>query len=163
MEAGMLPYQFTVCRLPDIVEKALSSLSPLAESRNITVINEISTQSYLHIDHERILQVFQNVVGNAIKFTPSGGTVRLGAHEKKGVITVEISDSGKGIPEDELEYVFMKFHQLPRGRAESRKGTGLGLAIVQQIIHAHGGKVWATSQSEKGATFYFTLPLAYVL
>jgi len=107
-----------------------------------------------------MLQVFRNIIGNAIKFTPENGKIKLEAKVKENFVEVAVHDSGIGIPKEDLERIFLKFQQVIPAKGDKIKGTGLGLATVKQITLAHGGKVWATSQVGQGSTFYITLPLA---
>jgi two-component system sensor histidine kinase GlrK len=162
MEAGMLKYQFMPTDLSALLKESLESLAPLAESKNISIDNQIAFLQPVKIDQERILQVFRNIIGNAIKFTHDNGRIKLQAHvyANEGFVEVQVHDTGIGIPEKDLERIFQKFQQISTAKEEKIKGTGLGLATVKQIILAHGGKVWATSQVGQGSTFYFTLPLA---
>ncbi|MFC1843684.1 ATP-binding protein [Thermodesulfobacteriota bacterium] len=162
MEAGMLRYQFTSTNLSALVKESLESLAPLAEAKNISINNKIELLQSVKADKERLLQVFRNIIGNAIKFTPDKGIITLEAqvHAKESLVGVLVHDSGIGIPEADLERIFHKFQQTIPAKGEKTKGTGLGLATVKHIILAHGGKVWATSQAGKGSTFHFTLPLA---
>ncbi len=160
MEAGMLVYHFTNTDLPTLVRDALQGLQPLAEAKSLDIVNNIAGLPPVKVDQERIMQVIRNLVGNAIKFTPEEGMITLSATPRGGMMEVAVQDTGIGIPEEDLERIFQKFQQVLPARSERIKGTGLGLATVKQIILAHGGKVWATSQIEKGSTFYFTLPLA---
>ena len=162
MEAGMLKYRFMPTDLTDLVKESLESLAPLAESKNISIDNKIAFLQPVNIDQERILQVLSNIIGNAIKFSYDNGSIKLQAHVhvNEGFVEVQVHDNGIGIPESDLERIFQKFQQISTGKGEKIKGTGIGLATVKQIILAHGGKVWATSQVGQGSTFYFTLPLA---
>jgi len=107
-----------------------------------------------------MLQVFRNLIGNAIKFTPENGRIKITARQKNSFVEVGIYDTGIGIKQEDIERIFHKFQQIIPEEGQKAKGTGLGLATVKQIIIAHGGKVWATSQAGQGSTFYFTLPLA---
>ncbi|MGB3211991.1 MAG: HAMP domain-containing sensor histidine kinase [Desulforhopalus sp.] len=160
MEAGMLKYQFKPSELSDLVKKSLETLTPLVEAKNILIDNKIGTLQLVKVDTERIQQVLRNIIGNAIKFTEKNGTIRLEAHVKKKVVEVAVHDNGPGIPKEDLERIFMKFQQVISTKGTSIKGTGIGLATVKQVILAHGGKVWATSQVGKGSTLHITLPLA---
>ena len=160
MEAGMLTYQFTVTDLFFLVKEALESLAPLAEAKHISIDNKTMALQAVNVDQERMLQVFRNIIGNAIKFTPENGSIKIETHTKKNIVTVAVHDSGIGIKEEDIERIFHKFEQITPAKGEKIKGTGLGLATAKQIITAHGGKIWATSQTGKGSTFYFTLPLA---
>jgi two-component system, NtrC family, sensor histidine kinase GlrK len=160
MEAGMLDYHFARSDLPALVREVLQGLQPLAEARGVRLINTISDLPTVNVDRERLMQVVRNLVGNAIKFTPEQGAITLTAEIRDKMLEVAVRDTGTGIPEDELTRIFLKFRQVLPDRSGKIKGTGLGLATVKQIILAHGGTVWATSQTGKGSTFYFTLPLA---
>jgi len=111
-------------------------------------------------DEGRLEQVFDNLLGNAIKFSPGGGEVRVMLEETEDAILVQVSDQGIGIPADKLDRIFDRFYQVDGSSTRRFGGTGLGLAIVKRIVEAHGGRVWVTSQEGKGSTFYFTIPKA---
>ena len=160
MEAGMLKYQFTPTDLSALAKKSLEVLTPLAEAKSISIDYKFGALQPVQVDQERMLQVFRNIIGNAIKFTPQNGSIKLEANERESYVEVAVHDTGIGIPREELGRVFLKFQQIVPAKGEKIKGTGLGLATVKQIILAHGGKVWVKSQAGQGSTFYFTLPLA---
>ena len=159
MEAGMLKYQFEPTDLTALMIKSLEVLAPLAEAKSITIDNKIGVLQPVRVDQERILQVFRNIIGNAIKFTLENGSIKLEANVRESFVEVAVHDTGIGIHEEDLRRIFHKFQQLIPIKGEKIQGTGLGLATVKQIILAHGGKVWVTSQAGQGSTFYFTLPL----
>ena len=160
MEAGMFSYQFTPTDLPVLVKKSLDTLSPLAEAKNISIENSIGPLPPVTVDRERILHVFRNIIGNAIKFTPNNGRIELRSDIDGQCVRIAVQDSGVGMSQKDLDRIFLKFEQIIPAKGGNIKGTGLGLAIVKQIILAHGGKVWATSQEGQGSTFYISLPLA---
>ncbi|MGZ3448485.1 MAG: PAS domain S-box protein [Polyangiales bacterium] len=108
-------------------------------------------------DHGRLLQVFENLLGNAIKFTPSGGYISVGATPRDDEVVFWVADNGAGIAAEELPHVFARFWQARRA---GRRGAGLGLAIVKAIVEEHGGRVWVDSQVGRGSTFFFTIPTA---
>jgi signal transduction histidine kinase len=110
-------------------------------------------------DRGRVLQVFGNLIGNAIKFTPAGGRITLRAEVAGLEIHFSVADTGPGIPPDHLPHLFDRFWQAERGR---RDGAGLGLAIARGIVEAHGGRIWAESALGAGTAFHFTLPVAPV-
>jgi signal transduction histidine kinase len=108
-------------------------------------------------DHDRILQVLSNLLGNAIKFCRNGDTVTIDARVEKNEAVVAVSDTGPGIVQEELDRVFELYWQ---GRAREQRGTGLGLFIARGIAEAHGGRLWVKSVPGQGSTFYLALPLA---
>ena len=106
-------------------------------------------------DHDRLLQVFENLIGNAIKFTAAGGRITVGAASKDHEVVFWVADNGCGIAPDALPHVFDRFWQATRG---DRRGAGLGLPIVKGIVEAHGGHVWVESTLGQGSTFFFSIP-----
>ena len=106
------------------------------------------------IDAHRIGQVLSNLIGNAMKFTPEGGTIRISAWQQGDAVAVCVRDTGLGIPPEHLSHIFDRFWQAPRTR---HLGSGLGLSIAKGIVEAHGGTIWAESELGKGSSFSFTL------
>jgi two-component system sensor histidine kinase GlrK len=154
MEAGMMTYNFVHANIFSLISKAVVEIEPLAKAKNIRGEFNISREIPLvKMDTEKMLQVLRNLIGNAVKFTPDGGSVKISARFKEGNLEVRVEDEGPGIPEENLVAIFDKFKSY-----QSRKGTGLGLAIVKNIIKAHGGRVWAESISGRGSMFTFVLP-----
>ena len=110
-------------------------------------------------DPDRILQTLTNLIANAIKFSPSNTEVHLRAlNLDASEAEIQVRDQGRGIPEDKLESIFERFHQVDASDSRTMGGTGLGLAICRSIVQQHGGRIWATSTLGKGSTFHFTLP-----
>lgn len=141
-----------------LVEEAVEFQQPLAREKGVDL--SVSTPGELpevRADEGRVLQVFQNLIDNALKFTPAGGEIRVSAREEDGQLRFEVTDSGEGIGPDELPHLFDRFWQA---RESGRAGAGLGLAIVRGVIDAHGGAVEAESQPGIGTTISFTLPKA---
>ena len=110
-------------------------------------------------DRDRLIQVVSNLVNNAIKYSPDGGTVTLSTRAEGGYALVSVTDTGLGIPPDEIGHVFERFRRVRSGAAQSIPGTGLGLTIVKQIVEMHGGKIWVESAVGHGSAFHFTVPL----
>jgi len=140
-----------------LIEEAVELHKSLAEEKSIALSME-SEQSCrpVRCDHHRTLQVLSNLLGNAIKFTPYGGSVVAHVEEKNGVAQFSVRDTGPGIAEDQLSHIFERFWQ----GQDKHKGAGLGLFIAKSIVETHGGRIWVESNQGTGATFYFTLPLA---
>jgi two-component system sensor histidine kinase GlrK len=160
MEAGMLTYVFKPESLTPLIERAATEMVPLVEARKITFKTESDENlPMIKIDRERILQVLRNLIGNAIKFTPEGGRVRVAARRMNRGVEVSVSDTGPGIRKESLTTIFEKFQQAPFKTSDKYKGTGLGLAIVKHVITAHGGRVWAVSNPGQGSSFIFVLPV----
>ena len=160
MEAGMMTYAFEPGSLAPLIERATTELTPLVEAKKITLKKEISeTLPVIKIDRERILQVVRNLIGNAVKFTPEGGQVRVTARLVNRELEVSVSDTGPGITRENLTTIFEKFHQAGLKNSEYIKGTGLGLAVVKHVVLAHGGRVWAESKPGQGSSFIFVLPV----
>ncbi len=111
-------------------------------------------------DRDRLIQVVSNLVNNAVKYSPDGGTVTLTSRSEAGFALISVTDTGVGIPPDEIGNVFERFRRVRSGAAQSIPGTGLGLTIVKQIVEMHGGKIWVESAVGHGSAFHFTLPLA---
>jgi signal transduction histidine kinase len=111
------------------------------------------------IDQERIKQVFDNILNNAIKFSPPDSQINIRANRENKVIQFEIQDYGKGIPKNKQQKIFETFYQVETGADRTFGGTGLGLTISRGIILGHGGDIWVESEMNKGSTFKFTIPI----
>lgn len=143
----------------ETIEKALDSLTQLAANKNIKLWSTNKSDYYLKYDEDRILQVLTNLISNALKFTePGKGNIYVQYKYDNGYLEVQVSDNGKGIPTEDLPYVFDKFYQSKNQNIKKPQGSGLGLAISKQIIDNHGGKIWIENNAKSGATFSFTLP-----
>ncbi|QRN98318.1 GAF domain-containing protein [Archangium violaceum] len=157
IEAGGLPLEPSVQEVASLALEALESVRPLAEARGLRVAAELPDESVrVKCDRTRVLQVLGNLLGNAVKFTPDGGQLTVGARVHRGEVRLWVRDTGTGIRPEALPHVFERYWQAKE--AESR-GTGLGLYIAKGIVEAHGGRIWAESEQDKGSTFTFTLPL----
>ncbi|MGD0624225.1 MAG: ATP-binding protein [Thermodesulfobacteriota bacterium] len=159
MEAGMMVFNFTPTDMMPLIQQAIAEIEPLAMAKEIRFqIDNPQSLPVIKMDRERILQVLRNFIGNAVKFTPTGGQVIVSAVAKEGTLKVCVKDTGPGIPKENLTTVFDKFQQGPRQDSNLMKGTGLGLAIAKHIVAAHRGKIWAESEAGQGSSFFFVLP-----
>ncbi len=160
MEAGMMTYAFEQRSIAPLIGRATTEIIPLIEAKKIALQKKIDEKlPTIRMDQEKILQVLRNLIGNAVKFTPEGGEVRVSARLANREVEVSVSDTGPGIRKENLTTIFEKFHQATLTNSEHIKGTGLGLAIVRHVISAHGGKVWAESDPGHGSSFIFVLPV----
>lgn len=158
MESGRVNWNFQPNNLKQIVDQAIAATSSLISLKGLSLVEEIPSHlPSVIVDKNRIIQVLINLISNAIKFTPKGTiTCRIEIHHKE--IVIQIKDTGIGISPEHQDKVFEKFHQVGDILTDKPKGTGLGLPICKQIIEHHGGKIWVTSQPNKGSTFAFSLP-----
>ncbi|MEW6616744.1 MAG: HAMP domain-containing sensor histidine kinase [Thermodesulfobacteriota bacterium] len=160
MEAGMMTLVFVDTDIDQLITKSVLEIEPLCLAKGIKLgLDKVHDLPSIKIDSERILQVLRNIIGNAMKFTPNGGRVFVSSRLINGNIEVRVSDTGPGIPEENLATIFDRFQQASVLGSSEIKGTGLGLAIVKHIITAHGGRVWAESTLGNGSSFVFLLPV----
>lgn len=117
------------------------------------------TSFFVAIDPDKMTQVIDNIISNAIKYSPEGKRIIFTIDEKEDHIQVSVADEGMGIPADNVKRIFDRFYRADRARSRAMGGTGLGLAIAKEMIVAHGGNIWAESEEGKGTTVHFTLPL----
>lgn len=162
MESGMAEFNFEEAEMGPVIEKVAAKLAPIAQRKDIKVYLNLSDGVQpVRMDEEKIEHVIENLLGNALKFTPEEGeiSVSLSENDECKRIEVAVSDTGCGIPEESLLEIFEKFKRVD-DRKGSVRGSGLGLAIAKHIIKAHGGTIWAESEPGKGSTFIFSLPLS---
>jgi signal transduction histidine kinase/ActR/RegA family two-component response regulator len=156
IEGGRFAVDKSLAETADTILASLESQQTLVAGASIIIATDLSPGlPPIEVDSERLLEVFENLVGNAIKFTPPGGTVTVGASHRDREILFWVKDSGAGIAEGDLPHLFDRFWQA---RKKDRRGTGLGLTICKAIVEAHGGRIWAESVLGKGSSFFFTIP-----
>jgi two-component system phosphate regulon sensor histidine kinase PhoR len=163
IESGLIEVSKEPASLTMLIEEQLQMIKGYAEEKNVEVIGQkpiVFDQVY--VDKDMIREVIVNLLSNAVKYTPSGGSVKIETEVDEGasLARVSVTDTGVGIPEDEIEHVFDKFYRVGANEKQA-KGTGLGLNLVKQIVEkVHDGRVFVTSQVDVGSTFGFELPLA---
>jgi signal transduction histidine kinase len=146
--------------LPDLLREAATSSEIVARTAGVELVLDVAPDlPDVRADRLRIGQVLDNLLENAIKFSPGGGQVTVRARMEGAEVYVAVSDTGIGIPPDELERIFERFYQVSAGPARRFGGVGLGLSICKTIVEAHRGRIWAESTPGQGSTFTFTLPL----
>ena len=158
LDAGGLRVDPEAIDARELIVESLKTLAPLAEEQSIHFVTELpASLPKVLADRERIQQALSNLVGNAIKFTPAGGTITVRAETAPESVEVSISDTGKGISPDDLPRVFERYWQSDR---TVRHGAGLGLPIAKGIVEAHGGRIWIESSADAGTRVTFELPIA---
>ena len=160
-ESGKLPLDNRVVELDTLLLEVLNQMNVLARDKVQLHLGDID-QVQVCGDQDRLKQVLMNLVGNAINYTPQGGSVTLGLGKDGAQSILTIQDTGQGIPEEDLPHVFERFYRGEKSRTRSRdgKGFGLGLSIAYWIVRNHGGRIEVESTEGEGATFTVWLPLA---
>lgn len=149
--------------LGDIIDSALQSIKLEAQSRKINISVEVpATNIWVNVDTHRMEQVLYNLLTNALRYTQDGGRIGIIAQIIDNWAEVTVQDSGIGIADEDLPYIFNRFYRADKSRNRGSGGVGLGLAITKGLIEAHGGKVWVESELGRGTKFVFTLPLAAI-
>lgn len=160
IESGKIELMPTVADISRVADQCIQTLHVLADNKNIQLAREIDDLlPKIRMDVPKVMQVINNMLSNAIKFTEPGGRVTLRAQKEHHHLKVEVIDTGEGIPPEELQRLFKKFQQVKSTGTRGERGTGLGLSICKNLIELHHGKIWAESQVGKGSTFAFTLPI----
>lgn len=159
-DAGRLSFHFQEVDLQKLLLAIEEDTRILAEPKQITVRAEDLQPVRIEGDPERLQQLLLNLAENAVKYTPSGGTVSLSLEKTNGTAVVRVSDTGLGIPTRERMRIFERFYRVDRGGSDETEGSGLGLAIAQWIAEAHHGTLAVESRSKKGSIFVLTLPLS---
>jgi len=163
IESGLIKVEKTPVSLTILIEEQLQMIRSYAEEKNIEIVAQRAIVfDQVNVDKDMLSQVIVNLLSNAVKYTPSGGriSVETEVDEAAGTVQLSVTDTGIGIPEDEVEHVFEKFYRVKANKGQA-KGTGLGLNLVKQIVEkVHDGRVFVRSEPGKGSTFGFELPLA---
>jgi signal transduction histidine kinase len=161
-ESGHLDLRLEPQSVPDLLHSVVEAFEPKAQSKGVTLSLQCPPALPMIIaDRARIAQVLGNLLENAIFHTPERGAVMVGAELAQNEIVVNVSDTGEGIPEEAIPYLFDRLYRHDRSRSRASGGSGLGLAIAKQLIAAHGGSIKVESKMGEGSRFYFTLPVNY--
>jgi signal transduction histidine kinase len=168
IESGQMLWRVADFPVSGVIEATVDGLLPALKEKRITLERRLECgEARLHGDADRIQEVIANVLDNAIKASPEGRSIVIGCHEEPGrrngqprMLRLSVRDHGPGIPADQLDRIFDRFHQVGAQGGRRKGGTGLGLAISREITEHHGGRIWAESEPGHGSTFHISLPLA---
>lgn len=159
IDAGIFPLDMRSGDLRDPVRSTVEAQAEMAEQRGISLASQVPTSPVmLRFDRERVVQLLSNLVGNALKFTPRGGEVIVALRDGAEAVTLQVRDSGPGIPAAELPHVFDRFFRGTNVGEARASGSGLGLAIARSIVEMHGGRISVASEPGSGSTFTIVLP-----
>jgi two-component system, OmpR family, phosphate regulon sensor histidine kinase PhoR len=147
-------------RASALLEDAVESLGGMVADAGVELETAGAPENLVLADPDAMIQVFGNLIENAVKYAKAGKKIRAGARLTEAFVEFTVQDYGPGIPSEHLERIFERFYRVDKARSRESGGTGLGLAIIQHIVQAHGGRVWAESELGSGSQFHFTLPLA---
>lgn len=160
-EAGELKLVYQAEDIADLVKQAVVPLQPQVVAKGIMLSLDLAEDLPLvNIDWQRVNEVLHNLLENAVVHTPEGGTINVGASAKGRWVEVNVSDTGEGIPAEDLPHIFERFYRVDKSRARATGGSGLGLTIAKRLIEAHGGTITVQSRLGKGSCFSFTVPVA---
>jgi two-component system phosphate regulon sensor histidine kinase PhoR len=152
-------FQFAQHAVTGLLSESADSMRPMAEKKSINLSVAPAPGLEAYCDAQAVQQVLANLVDNAVKYTPEGGSIELGAAlVKPGEVECYVKDTGMGIPAEDVPRLFERFYRVDKARSRALGGTGLGLAIVKHLVRAQGGEVRVESEPGRGSIFYFTLP-----
>ncbi len=160
-ESGNLRLEIQPDSLDSAIQASVSAIRPRADAKSVSVVTEGPNElPPVRMDRVRIDQVLGNLLENAVRHTPDSGTVTVNTEPGDRYVRVAVTDTGPGIPVDDIPYVFERFYRVDPSRARTTGGAGLGLTIAKQLIEAHGGSIWVESKPGRGTKFVFELPIA---
>jgi signal transduction histidine kinase len=161
LESGEVPLRIEALPLQPLVDDLISEIDVALAGREVRVRNVVPADlPALSADRERVHQVLFNLVDNAVRFTPDGGSVTISARSRNGSVEVAVADTGAGIAPEHLPRLFERFYRADAARTRGEGGTGIGLAIARSVVEAHGGRISAESEPGRGSVFTFDLPSA---
>ena len=158
VEKDDLELDLNMTYLNYLVEWVIKTLKPIAEKKDIRISMISHNKVQIQLDQEKMQQCLLNIIGNAVKYTPEGGSVTIELSENREIVVIKITDTGIGIPEKDLPFIFDRFYRVDEARARKTGGTGLGLAISQQIVMLHQGTIEVDSNLGEGTTVSIKLP-----
>ncbi|HVN54621.1 MAG TPA: ATP-binding protein [Anaerolineaceae bacterium] len=159
-EAGELPLNPQAVSPKEVLDQAAALFQHQAAQQKVSLeVDAREDLPSLQVDEARMMQIFGNLITNALRYTPSGGKVQLSAQAVNGRVELDVQDTGSGIPAEELPYIFDRFHRADKSRHSENGESGLGLAIVKALVDSHGGQIWAESNPGQGTTIHLSFPI----
>jgi signal transduction histidine kinase/CheY-like chemotaxis protein len=158
VEAGQMELRLATVSVPEVVDQVTRTVEPLIAKKSIQLSADVSKAGEILADGGKLKQMLLNLVSNAIKFTPEGGTVTIASRRVKESIEISVADTGIGIADADQKQIFQEFHQIDHGADRKHEGTGLGLALTRRFALLHGGDIRVTSRVDKGSVFTLVLP-----
>jgi len=157
IETGQAILRMVEFRLKELVDEVIERMIDQLDGKDLQLVIEVSETFEVLADYDQLRRVFINLIRNAIKWTPPGGTITVTAQYRGDEARISVVDTGPGVPDDQTERIFERFYQVDSSRS-SGEGTGLGLAICKHIVEAHSGHIWAEGSSQQpGGRFHFTV------
>jgi signal transduction histidine kinase len=162
LEAGSAELDVSEFSLQELIAERIASQQHFASTKALAILQSLP-QSVVRVsaDREKIGIVVNNLLNNAIKYTPSGGRIQVTVRPQTGMVAISVTDTGIGIPEAELTRIFERFYQVESHLTRVQGGMGLGLSIARGMVELHGGHIWAESVEGRGSRFTFTLPVLW--
>jgi PAS domain S-box-containing protein len=159
IEAGKIEFKPAAVKLSKIIDEAIKEFDNKAKEKKIVLTADLAGKPLLvFADADRLQEILDNLIGNAIKFTGEGGRISIEGRELENMVEISVMDNGRGIDKEDIPKLFSKFTQFARAVGPGSKGTGLGLAITKGLVELQGGKIWAESEPGKGSKFTFSIP-----
>ncbi len=159
IEAGRLELRLSTFDMTAAIDEVMATIRPQALAKSLHLDEVVEPGVHLRADRVRFKEILYNLLSNAVKFTPGNGRVSVRATVSEGFAYISVADTGVGIPAGELESIFDKFYQVGSTTRGVTEGTGLGLAITKQLVEAHGGKIGVRSETGRGSSFHFSMPI----
>jgi signal transduction histidine kinase len=160
IESGHVTLRLETVMIVEIAHDVIRAMDPLAAKKAVRIKADLGAAGQVVADAGKLRQMLLNLVSNAVKFTPAGGRVTIGARRLADTVEISVSDTGIGIAELEFEHLFEEFRQIDSDIAQEQHGTGLGLALTKRFVELHGGQIRLTSEVGRGSVFTLSLPLA---
>jgi signal transduction histidine kinase len=159
VEAGQMFLELETVSIAETVGLVMNTIEPIASKKGVRVEANVGAAGRLQADPHKMVQMLLNLVSNAVKFTPEGGSVTIAVQRQAEIVEISVTDTGIGIAKSDLDRLFREFQQLDSGPGRHQEGTGLGLALTKRLAALHGGDVRVVSEPGKGSVFTLELPL----